>query len=123
MRILVAEDDNNLSDIYASLFKKEGYEVDIAKNGVEALEILKGNPPDLLLLDLNMPVKDGFEVLEERQGNAALSAIPVIVLTGLDAAEHVERTRELGVSEHFDKKIVELKPLLDQVERLTKAKS
>ncbi len=119
-KILIAEDNETLSDIYESMLKKEGYEVHVEANGADALEHIESFRPDLIVLDLNMPKMDGFEFLDHRKSNADLSAIPVIVLTGVGRDEDIQRVKDLGANWYFDKKTVELEPLLSKVQELLK---
>ncbi len=64
-RLLVVDDDKNLQVLYKEEFEEEGYEVDVAGSGSEALEIVKKNKPDLVVLDISMPGMDGIEVLSK----------------------------------------------------------
>jgi DNA-binding response OmpR family regulator len=82
-RILVVEDDPDLRDALALLFRQEGYEVTVAGEGQEALDVLRGAmPPHLIVLDLMMPGMDGFEFRVQQMQDPRVAAIPVIVLSG-----------------------------------------
>ncbi len=86
-KICIVDDDPDLREIYLMKFNQEGFEVFLATNGEEGLQVIREKQPDIILLDLQMPVKNGIEVLEELDGDAVLSKIPVIVLTNIDNEE------------------------------------
>jgi len=117
-KLLIAEDDTVLLDLYLRKFNKETYEVLTAVNGQETLEIIAKNPPDLLLLDLNMPVLDGFGVLEKLPKEQRI--FPVIVLTNFDDQTNRERGQKLGVDDYFVKKDMTIKTLVEMVDKLLK---
>jgi len=83
--ILIVEDDADLREMMAQLLTLEGYRASTVANGREALEYLSGgDKPDVILLDLMMPVMDGWEFRRQQQADAQLSNVPVIVLSALD---------------------------------------
>jgi CheY-like chemotaxis protein len=83
--ILIVEDDADLREMMAQLLTLEGFRASTVANGREALEYLnQGDKPDVILLDLMMPVMDGWEFRRQQQANADLSKVPVIVLSALD---------------------------------------
>jgi CheY-like chemotaxis protein len=88
-RILVVEDDADLRASVAQTLTEEGYQVDVARNGRDALEALKRAEPDLVLLDLMMPVMSGWEFRERQRNHPEYGHIPVVVMSAtstLDAA-------------------------------------
>jgi DNA-binding response OmpR family regulator len=101
--ILVAEDDKFYSNIYKTKLTKEGFEVVVAANGEEALHHLRERKPDILILDLIMPIKDGFEVLHEIRTDSKLKDLKVIALSNLGQEEDKKRVNELGVLEYLVK--------------------
>ena len=102
-KILIAEDDSFLSEMYAAKLELENFEVLIATNGEEALDKMKLNKPDIILLDLLMPKKDGFEVLREKFIDPGIKDIPVIVLTNLSQKEQIRKCYELGAKDFLIK--------------------
>jgi len=90
-RILVVDDEPDFALIVQGNLEKEGFEVDVAYNGVEGIEKVKANPPDAIVLDVMMPEKDGYEVCKELKGDDAYSEIPIVLLTAV--ASHVTSTR------------------------------
>lgn len=79
--VLVVEDHADLREMLTVLLESEGYTVQAARNGAEALEALAELRPDVILLDLMMPVMDGFEFLEEVEQRQGLEDVPIVVLT------------------------------------------
>lgn len=90
-RILVVDDEPDLVSIIEGRLKKEKYTVDVAYNGVEAIERVKANMPDCIVLDVMMPEKDGYAVCAELKKDTKFCDIPIIMLTAV--AEHVPSTR------------------------------
>lgn len=90
-RILVVDDEPDLVSIIQGRLEKEKYQVDVAYNGVEAMERVQANMPDAIVLDVMMPEKDGYAVCAELKKDAKYEDIPVIMLTAV--ADHVTSTR------------------------------
>jgi len=107
--ILVVEDDRNVRWVLEELLKDEGYEVEVACHGQEAIEILLHRSFSLILLDLQMPVMDGWMFLRKRKHITNILNIPVVVLSGLNCDEY-------GVSEVLSKP-TDVSVLLECVER------
>jgi len=90
-RILVVDDEPDFASIVQGNLEKEGFEVDVAYNGVEGIEKVKANAPDAIVLDVMMPEKDGYEVCKELKADEKYADIPIILLTAV--ASHVTSTR------------------------------
>lgn len=90
-RILVVDDEPDFCLIVQGQLEKEGFEVDLAYNGVEGLEKVQSNKPDAIVLDVMMPEKDGYEVCKELKEDENFCDIPVLLLTAV--ASHVTSTR------------------------------
>ncbi len=103
MKILLAEDDKFISRAYKDGFTRAGFDVVLAFDGNEALEKAVTEKPDLILLDLVMPSKNGFEALGELKMDKNLKKIPVIVLSNLGQESDVERAQELGAADYMIK--------------------
>jgi two-component system alkaline phosphatase synthesis response regulator PhoP len=90
-RIILVDDEPDFCSIVQGQLEKEGFEVELAYNGVEGLEKIRANPPDAIILDVMMPEKDGYEVCKELKADEKLADIPVVLLTAV--ASHVTSTR------------------------------
>ena len=101
--ILLAEDDLFLQRMYVDKLVKEGIKVVVASDGEKALEIMRKQKPVLVLLDILMPKKDGFEVLEEAKKDPKLKSIPIILLTNLSEVADVKRAQKLGAADYIIK--------------------
>ena len=103
-KILVAEDEEVLLNVLKDRFEAEGWEVTTARDGEEAVESIKKTRPDLVLLDLLMPKKDGFEVLKEIRGDPEFKTLPIIVvLSNLGSDEDIKKALSLGANDYFVK--------------------
>jgi DNA-binding response OmpR family regulator len=118
--ILIAEDDTVLRDLYLRKFDKEVYDIRTASNGQEALALIQARKPDLLILDINMPVQDGFGVLEKLP--KADRSFPVIILTNFADQANRDRGMGLGVDDYFVKKDMTIKTLIEMAGRLLQKK-
>ena len=90
-RILVVDDEPDFCSIVQGQLEKEGFDVELAYNGVEGMEKVQANPPDAIVLDVMMPEKDGYEMCKELKADSKLCEIPVLLLTAV--ASHVTSTR------------------------------
>lgn len=102
-KILVVDDEKLFQNIYKSKLLSEGYQVKTAGNGTEAIKILSEETLDLVLLDLNMPVMDGFKVLQAIKSNPKLSSICVIVFSSRGQPEEIEKAVNLGANGYLVK--------------------
>ncbi|PIR52645.1 hypothetical protein COU76_05255 [Candidatus Peregrinibacteria bacterium CG10_big_fil_rev_8_21_14_0_10_49_10] len=118
--ILVAEDDSVLREIYRKKFSISGYTIRTAANGEEAIAAIEEQAPDLLLLDINMPIIDGFGVLEKYPKDQR--SFPVIMLTNFADERNKARGEELGANDYFIKSDMTMRKLLEMVENLMQAK-
>jgi two-component system alkaline phosphatase synthesis response regulator PhoP len=90
-RVLVVDDEPDFASIVQGNLEKEGFEVEVAYNGVEGLEKVEANPPDAIVLDVMMPEMDGYKMCARLKEDDRLCEIPVILLTAV--ASHVTSTR------------------------------
>ncbi len=82
--VCIIDDDANIRDIYQRKFLQSGYDVISGANGEEGLKAIRERKPDIILLDIQMPIKDGIEVIKELQADVDLRRIPVIILSNVD---------------------------------------
>lgn len=109
-KILIAEDEEALANALSLKLKSVGYAVDLAVNGIEALDLMEKSSYDLILLDLLMPLKDGFDVLEELKER---KHPPIIILSNLSQEEDIERTKELGAKDFWIKSNFQLAQIVE----------
>lgn len=112
--ILLAEDDPTNQYVFRALLEGAGYEVVVCENGLLALEQARRDPPDLVLLDMMMPVMDGYEVAGRFLDDPAFDGIPVLALTAKAMKGDLERTIDAGCDGYMSKP-VSRKDLIDTV--------
>ncbi len=100
-KILLVEDDKFYSRIFKDGLERGGFVVESVLDGAEALVALGKEKPDLILLDLILPVKNGFDVLKEVKADEALKDIPVIILTVLEQESDKQRGLDLGAVDYL----------------------
>lgn len=102
-KILIVDDEPNILLSLEFLMKKSGYEVFIARDGSEALEIIQKYTPDLVLLDIMMPEVDGYEVCQFIRKNQALANIKVVFLTAKSRQEDIDKGYAMGADLYLTK--------------------
>lgn len=102
-KILLVEDDPLISNIYQMSLRRAGYDIEVIASGSGVVNKIKENDYDLLLLDLVLPEKSGFEVLEEIHRGGIDEDLKIIVLSNLGQKEKVERALEMGAEEYLIK--------------------
>jgi CheY-like chemotaxis protein len=114
--VLIVEDDGDFAQLLADVVEAGGHRAAVARNGHEALEYLRnGNRPTVILLDLAMPVMDGWEFRREQQKLPEIAAIPVVVLTAEEDAR--QKAAAIHAQGHLGKP-VSVEELLGEVDRL-----
>jgi DNA-binding response OmpR family regulator len=118
--ILIVEDDAVLREVYTKKFTISGYTIRTPSNGEEAIAEMQKKEPDILILDINMPILDGFGVLEKypKEGRK----FPIIMLTNFGDEKNRDRGKLLGADDFFIKSEMTIRKLLEMVETLLKAK-
>ncbi len=120
-KILMVEEDRFLRKIYKNKFSKAGFEFREAISGDEGLNKVYSEKPDLILLDLMLPKRSGFDVLMELKRDKGTREIPVIILSNLAQEEDIKRVLSLGANDYLIKTEVSLSDVIDRVkECLTK---
>lgn len=114
-RILLAEDDEFLSSLLKNRLQREGLAVDSAKTGDQAISFLKTTKPDLMLLDIILPGKLGFEILEEIKKDPKLAKPPFMVMSNLGQEDDIKRAKELGAIEYFVKSRILIDDLVKSI--------
>ena len=100
-KILLAEDDKFITRAFRDGFVRQGYNVICSVDGVDTLKKIKKHKPNVILLDLLMPIMDGFDVLKKLQDDKDLSKIPVIVLSNLGDQKDINKAKDLGAKEYL----------------------
>ena len=118
-KVLLAEDDDMSRDMLSRRLRRRGFEVVTASDGEQAFLLAGSEAPDLILLDMSLPVVDGWETARRIKADAASRAIPVIALTAHAMAGDRERALAAGCDD-YDNKPVELERLLGKIEALLK---
>ena len=120
-RIIVADDDRMFRKVAETTLRRQGYDVTTASDGEEALQLIRSERPDMIVLDLIMPKLQGFDVLTILKQDALTSAIPVIVLSSLTQEQDKQEALDLGAVAYFNKTTFSMSELVKQVENtLTK---
>ncbi len=120
-RILLVEDQEMNRDMLSRRLKKRGYEVSIAVDGAEGVDKARSELPDLILMDMSLPVMDGWEATRTLKGDDATRAIPVVALTAHAMSTDREKALEAGC-DAYETKPVELPRLLETIEKLIAAR-
>ena len=116
-KILLVEDNEMNRDMLSRRLLRRGYEVLLAVDGGEGIAMARAESPDLILMDMSLPVLDGWEATRRIKADRATSGIPVIALTAHAMAGDEEKARTAGCDD-FDTKPVELARLLEKIETL-----
>jgi len=101
--VLVVDDSLTVRKITSRLLTREGYRMDTAKDGVDALEKMQDMIPDVVLLDVEMPRMDGFELARVMRNDPRLKDIPIIMITSRTADKHRNHALEIGVNVYMGK--------------------
>ena len=117
-KILLVEDNEMNRDMLTRRLAKKGFEIVCAMDGQEAVDMAKSEVPDVILMDMGLPVKDGLEATREIKAADQIKGIPVIALTAHAMGEHRKQAMEAGCDE-YETKPVRLPLLLEKIERFT----
>lgn len=117
MKILLVEDDENNRDMLSRRLMRKGYEVTLATDGKDACEKVHAAHPTLILMDMQMPVMDGYEASQRLKADPATKHIPLIGLSAHAMSEHRKQALAAGCDD-YDTKPVELPRLLEKIEAL-----
>jgi CheY-like chemotaxis protein len=114
-KILIVEDEGIIIDLLKKKLEKEGYDVEIAKDGEEGLRKIKEIWPDLILLDIEMPKISGLGLMEEINKNPSLKRIPIIVMSEAGEPFELKRARELGARDFIIKIEADLPQIINKI--------
>lgn len=116
-KILLIEDEKILSDLLYKKLREAGYETFVAYDGEAGLQTMREKKPDLVLLDIIMPKKGGFEVLEEMQKDEEIKKIPVVIISNSGQPVEISRAVELGVKDYLIKTQFDPKEVIEKVKK------
>ena len=119
-KILIVEDDKMISNMYQTKLKQEGYNVLIAEDGAQGLDLAVKERPDLILLDVILPQLDGFTVLQEIRLAPSLKETPVFMLTNLGTTEDKEKAKKLGATDYLIKANLTPSQVSDSIKKYLK---
>jgi CheY-like chemotaxis protein len=114
-KILLVEDHEEIWDFLSRRLKRRGFEVILAHDGQAGIDKARGEQPDILLLDMNLPVKDGWTAARELKGDESTARIPIIALTAHALAGDREKALEAGCNDYHPKPI-DFSKLLSQID-------
>jgi two-component system cell cycle response regulator DivK len=114
-KILLVEDNEMNRDMLSRRLERRGYSITLALDGAEGLQKARAESPDLILMDMSLPVIDGWEATRQLKADEATRHIPIIALTAHAMANDEQRAREAGCDD-FDTKPIELPRLLEKIE-------
>ncbi len=118
--ILLIEDDPFLVDLYTTKFKEAELDIEIATNGQEGLRKMKMKKPDLLLLDIVLPITNGWEILEEVKKHEGLEDLKIVILSNLTSKEEVEKGLKLGAAKYLIKSHYTPSEVVEEIKKILK---
>jgi len=119
-KILLIEDEMRLHKVFEELFRAESFELISAYDGQSGINLAQERMPDLIILDLILPRKNGFEVLEEIKKNPHLEKIPVIILTNLESMQDIQRALSSGAYTYLVKANYSLESVFEKIKETLK---
>ena len=114
-KILLVEDDDFVGRAYKDGLQRAGFEVDTATDGIEALKKAKNAHHDIIILDLVMPLKNGFEVLEELRNDQTFKETPIIVISNLGQETDIEKAMQLGATDYLVKNQFSMRQVVERI--------
>ncbi|PIU09022.1 MAG: response regulator [Candidatus Moranbacteria bacterium CG08_land_8_20_14_0_20_34_16] len=119
-RILIIEDEKVLRETLEDYLREDGFDVKIAMDGEIGMNLIKEEEFDLIVLDIILPKKDGFKILEEVKEDEKRKNIPVIILTNLESVEDIQKAFERGVTNYLVKSDHSLIEVSEKIKKILK---
>ncbi len=119
-KILIIEDEETLQKALAQYLQEENFDVLSAMDGEKGVEMAKSGKPDLILLDIILPKKDGFQVLEEIKQDEGTKKIPVILLTNLESMDDIQKAFDKGATTYLVKSEYKLEDIVKKINETLK---
>ena len=117
-KILIVEDEEYIAEMYKIRFEMSGYEIVLAADGQEGIDMAIKEKPDLVLLDLVMPNKNGYQVLEELRANPETKGLKIFILSNLGQKEEIDKGLSLGADGFYVKAHMTPTELLDKIKEI-----
>lgn len=117
-KVLIVEDDNSLRDVLAEFLEADGFSVVVAADGEEGINLIRETKPDIILLDVVLPKKDGYQVIKEIKSDDDVKNIPIILLTNLGSLSDIEKALELGVTNYLVKSDYQIKEIVAKIKEI-----
>ena len=118
-KVLLIEDDQMVVRLYKRKLTMDGFDLLLAFNGEEGLEVLEKEIPDIILLDIMMPKLNGLATLERIKADSRFKNIPVVILTNLgDRSDDVERCKKMGAEDYWVKVNINIETLTDNINQI-----
>ena len=119
-KVLVVDDDNDVVTYFSACLEENGYDVGIARDGVEAGTALKAERPDLVILDISMPNQSGVSVYRKMREDSELKRIPVIIVTGIihEFKQFIHTRKQVPAPEGYLEKPVKMEDVIGEVRRI-----
>lgn len=119
-KILIVEDEPMLHKALAEFLAEDGFQIMSAFDGEEAVALAKSKKPDLVLLDIILPKKDGYEVLDELKGDEKMQKIPIVLLTNLESVENIQKAFDKGATTYLVKSNYKLEDIAKKIKEVLK---
>lgn len=114
-KVLIIEDEEVLRNVLAKKLEKEGYEAIVAADGEAGMDSIRNENPDMILLDIMLPKKNGYQILEEMHGDEKLKKIPVLVISNSGQPVEIKKILELGACDYLVKADFEPQEVIDKM--------
>lgn len=121
--ILLVEDDAFIAGMYQTKLSMLGYTVRVASDGEEGWNMLTSEPPDLLLLDIVLPKRDGFEILAAARKDPKLKSLPILLLTNLGQKPDIQHGLELGANDYIIKAHFTPSEVVEKIEKVLRGQA
>lgn len=116
-KVLIVEDDTVLANALSLSLQDKGYQIEVATDGAEAERMIKSVKPNLILLDLLLPIKNGFEVLKGLRADEELKDTPVVILTNFEQETSIEEGMKMGAKDYIVKANIDIKDVPELVKK------
>ncbi len=117
-KVLVVEDNSSLRQTLAEFLESDDFDVITASDGEEAINLAQNNNPDIILLDIILPKKNGFEVIQVLKDDERTKNIPIVLLTNLGSLSDIQKALDLGATTYLVKGDYQLKEIVEKIKEI-----